>query len=118
MKRLVLITALVLPLAGATVPTIRAVAKETTDMMDMVMQAKTPADHEQLAAMYDREAADARSKAQMHKKMAEDIRKMGGPLVAKLHYDKHCDGLVTSFTKAAEEYEALAKAERSMTKTM
>ena len=117
-KRLFLIIALLVPLAGATMPTLRAAAKETMDMMEMVMQAKTPADHEKLAAMYNQEAADARSKAQMHKKMAEEIRKTGGALLAKLHYDQHCDGLVTSYTKAADEYEALAKAERSMTKTM
>jgi hypothetical protein len=117
-KRLLLITALLIPLAGATIPTLRAAAKETMDMMEMVMQAKTPADHEKLAAMYDQDAAEARSKAAMHKKMAEDIRKTGGALFAKLHYDQHCDGLVTSYTKAAEEYAALAKAERTMAKPM
>ena len=117
-KRLFLITAFLLPLAGTIMPTIRAAAKETMDMMEMVMQAKTPPDHEKLAAMYDEDAADARSKAEMHKKMAEDIRKMGGALFAKLHYDQHCDALVASFTKTAQEYDALAKAERAMTKPM
>jgi superoxide dismutase len=34
----------------------------------------------------------------------------------ELHYDQHCDGLVASFTKAAEEYTALAKTERDMAK--
>ena len=117
-KRLFVIAALLVPLVGAMVPTRRAAAKETMDMTEMVAQAKTPADHEKLAAMYDQEAADARSKAQMHKKMADEIRKTGGALFLKVHYDQHCDGLVASYTKAADEYEALAKAERSMTKTM
>ena len=54
-----------------------------TDMgMDMSAMnmggAKTPADHEKLAAEYDKEAADARAKAAMHKKMAEDIRAGNG----------------------------------------
>lgn len=97
-------------------PALHAVAKQKMDMMEMAMQAKTPADHEKLAAQYDQEAAEAREKAAMHKKMADDIRKMGGSLFAKVHYDQHCDGLVASYTKTAEGYDALAKAERDMAK--
>lgn len=112
-------TALLLALAASVAtPTLRALAKDSMDAMQMAIQAKTPADHEKLAAFYDSEAAGARAKAAMHKQMAEDIRagKYGSALLAKLHYDQHCDGLVTSFTKAAEEYAALAEAEREMAK--
>jgi len=118
LKRSFLVALLLVPLAAGLWPALRATAKESMNMMDMMMQAKTPADHEKLAAVYDQEAAEARAKAEMHKKMAADIRKMGGPLFAKLHYEQHCDGLVASFTKAAEEYAALAKAEREMSKEM
>ena len=52
----------------------------------------------------------------MHKKMAEDIRKMGGALFAKVHYDQHCDSLAAFYSKVAEEYAALAKGERDMAK--
>ena len=117
MTRILLTTTLVLALGVVTLSSpLRVSAKEHMDMMEMAMQAKTPADHEKLAAQYDREASDARAKAAMHKKMADDIRKMGGSLFAKVHYDEHCDGLANSFTKLAEQYVALAKAERDMAK--
>ena|SRR5712675_911970 len=115
-RLLVLSTLLVALTLGVFAPAMRAVAKEKMDMMEMAMQAKTPADHENLATQYDHEAAEAREKAAMHKKMAVDIRKMGGSLFAKVHYDEHCDGLAVSYTKAAEQYAALAQAERDMAK--
>ncbi len=62
--------------------------------------------------------AKARAAAETHRKMAEAYRKAGGAWVEKLHFDQHCDGLVKSYTTAAEEYEALAKGEREMAKGM
>ena len=105
---------------GLFAPAFRATAKEDMDMMQMMMQAKTPADHEKLAAQYDQEAAEARAKAAMHKKMAAEVRagKYGGAAIAKTHYDTHCDALVASFTTTAEEYAGLATAEREMAKQM
>jgi len=95
-NRLLISGALLAALAASVfAPAFRAVAKEHMDMMQMAMQAKTPADHEKLATRYDQEAAEARAKAEMHKKMAEDIRKTGGALFSKTHYDEHCDGLAT-----------------------
>lgn len=93
------------------VPTIRAFAKQHMVMSDMITMAKTPADHEKLAAHYEQEAKAARAKAEEHKKMAEAYRKAGGPLIEKLHIDQHCDSLVKSFTEMADEFDALAKAE-------
>jgi len=97
-------------------PTIRAFAKQHTSMPDMITEAKTPAEHEKLAAHYEREAKAARAKAEEHKKMADAYRKAGGPLIEKLHFDQHCDSLVKSFTAMADEFEALAKAEREAAK--
>ena len=116
-NRLLILGALLAALAASVfAPAFRAVAKDHMDMMQMAMQAKTPADHEKLATRYDQEAAEARGKSEMHKKMAEDIRKTGGALFSKTHYDEHCDGLATHYSKIAEEYAALAKAERDMSK--
>jgi hypothetical protein len=91
-------------------------AAEQMDMEKMVTGAKTAADHEQLAAEYDRQAAEAKAEADTHRKMAAAYRKAGGALISKLHFDQHCDALVRSYTAAAKEYEALAKAERQMAK--
>jgi len=84
----------------------------------MITAAKTPAEHEKLAAQYEREAKAARAKAQEHKLMAEAYRKAGGPLIEKLHFDQHCDALVKSYTSTADEFEALAKAEHEAAKEM
>ena len=120
-KQTALWAALVVALVvGLFAPAFRASAKEDMDLMQMMMQAKTPADHEKLAAQYDQEAAEARAKAATHKKMAEEVRdgKYGGSLLAKTHYDTHCDALVSSFTTTAGEYAGLAMAEREMAKQM
>jgi hypothetical protein len=117
MKRMGRSLAIVLALAaGLGVSVLRATAAQDTDVMHMAMRAKTPADHAKLAAEYDREAAAARAKAETHRNMAEEFRKAGGYLIDKLHYDEHCEALVKSFTAAAEEYTALAAAEREMAK--
>jgi len=97
-------------------PRIRAFAKEHMSMPDMITMAKTPAEHEKLAAHYEQEAKAARAKAEEHKKMADAYRKAGGPLIEKLHFDQHCDSLVKSFTQMADEFDALAKAEHEAAK--
>ena len=101
-----------------SLPAVRAFAKQHMAMPDMISSAKTSADHEKLAAHYEQEARAARAKADEHKKMADAYRKAGGPLIEKLHFDQHCDALVKSYTATADEFEALAKAEREAAKEM
>ena len=50
--------------------------------------------------------------------MAEAYRKGGGALIAKLHFDQHCDALAKSYAATADEFEALAKAEHEAAKEM
>ena len=107
---------LLLILAVMTLVPRHGIAK--MDMEQMVASAKTAADHENLAKQYEAEAAEARANAEMHQKMAEAYRKQGGAIVLKLHFDQHCDGLVRNFKSEADEYDALAKAEREMAKEM
>ena len=101
---------------GFNLPTIRAFAKHHMSMSDMITMAKTPADHEKLAAHYEQEAKAARAKAEEHKMMADAYRKGGGPLIEKLHFDQHCDALSKSYTSMADEFDALAKAEHEAAK--
>ena len=91
-------------------------ATEDTEMEQMISSAKTAADHEALATMYEKEAAEAKAKAAEHTKMAEAYKKQGGALIEKLHIDTHCIALAKSYEQAAKEYAALAKAEREMAK--
>ena len=111
-------TALVALLASFSLPTVSAFAKHQMGMPEMITAAKTPAEHEKLAAQYEREAKAARAKAEEHKRMADAYRKAGGPLIEKLHFDQHCDTLVKSYTATADEFEALAKAEHEAAKGM
>ena len=98
------------------VPTMRAIAKDHMSMPDMITSAKTSADHEKLAAHYEQEAKAARAKSQEHAKMAEAYRKEGGAFIEKLHFDQHCDFLAKSYASMADEFDALAKAEREAAK--
>jgi len=113
---LILGAALVALVASLSLPTASAFAKRQMGMPEMITAAKTPAEHEKLAAQYEREAKAARAKAEEHKKMADAYRKASGPLIEKLHFDQHCDALVKSYTSMADEFEALAKAEREAAK--
>ena len=116
--RLILGASLSVLLVCFSLSSIRAFAKQHMAMPDMITSAKTSADHEKLAAHYEQEAKAARAKAEEHKKMADAYRKAGGPLIEKLHFDQHCDALVKSYTATADEFEALAKAEREAAKEM
>ena len=100
-------------LTSFSLSTISAFAKHRMGMPDMITGAKTPADHEKLAAEYEQEAKVARAKAQEHKMMADAYRKAGGPLI-----EKHCDSLSKSYATMADEFDALAKAEHEAAKEM
>ena len=116
--KLILGELLLVLLVCFSLSSIRAFAKQHMAMPDMITSAKTSADHEKLAAHYEQEAKAARAKAEEHKKMADAYRKAGGPLIEKLHFDQHCDTLVKSYTATADEFEALAKAEREAARGM
>ena len=86
------------------------------DMEKMISSAKTRADHEALAADFEKEATEAKAKAAEHRKTAESYKQLGGSAVGKLHLDEHCERLAKSYERAAMEYEMLAKAHRQMAK--
>jgi hypothetical protein len=93
-------------------PTQRAMAVDDSDIDAKIAAAKTPADHEAIAAYYDGKAKDARDKAAEHTKMAKEYRSVGH--LAKGRFPEHCEGLARIYTSAAKEYEAMAKAHRDM----
>ena len=100
-------------------PTSVAVAEEK-NLEEMVQNAKTPADHEAIAKLYDDEAARARSKAEEHRKMGGRYThyESGTPTTQGVHFDmpKHCENLTKSDEQAAKEAEAMAAAHRAMAK--
>jgi len=97
------------------VPTSRAVAAEEMSIEKMIATAKTASDHEAIANYYKQQAAEARSKADMHKKMAEQYSMSGiGNQATKTHFHQHCETLVRSYQTQANEFDALAKAHQDM----
>lgn len=85
---------------------------------DIIEQLKAPKpDHEAIASYYEKEAADAKAKAVLHRNMAQTYstgtsigKGLGGPL------SKHCMDLVKDFDSAATQYTDMAKAHRDMAK--
>ena len=97
------------------VPTLRAVAAEEMSIDKMIATAKTASDHEAIANYYKQQAAEARSKADMHKKMAEQYSMSGiGNQATKTHFHQHCEALVRSYQTQANEFDALAKTHQDM----
>jgi hypothetical protein len=91
-------------------------AGEEADLDQMISSAKTAADHEAIAAEYERQAAAAKAEAAKHVQMGAAYKKLGGALIEKQHIDTHCDTLVKFYKKIAKENEALANAHKAMAK--
>ena len=114
-RTLALSVAALTALVAFSVPTFRAVGADETSIEKMIATAKTASDHEAIANYYKQQAADARSKADMHKKMAEQYSMSGiGNQATKTHFHQHCEALVRSYQTEANEYDALATAHQDM----
>ncbi len=111
-RKSMLIAAGLFLLAAAIVPTIRAVAQQAVvtddNLNQMIAHAKTPADHEAIAAYYDTEAAENEKKARFH---TTNIN-----MYSKLSFLPHCKALVKAYQDAADQDKALAAAHRAMAK--
>jgi len=99
-----------------SLPAFTAGAAYAADIEEMIASAKTPADHEAIAAYFDKQAADAKAKAEEHRKMGESYKKGGGALAEKTHFHEHCEALVKIYNQAAKDYAAMAAAHRDMAK--
>jgi hypothetical protein len=119
MKRVTMLLAagLVL-LAAASLPTIRAGAQQavvTDDNLDqMIASAKTPAEHDAIAAFYEQQAADAKKKADLHRRTAETYRSLKIP--KPVYMAEMCDGIAAMWDKIAADNSRLAKAHQDMAK--
>jgi hypothetical protein len=88
-------------------------AQEGKSIEQMVTDAKTPADHEALAAYYEKEAQEAHQKHAEHLQLKAAYAKMPH-LASKTGLPSHCDSIAKNYDQTAKEYEALAKAHRQM----
>lgn len=77
-----------------------------------IAAARTPADHEAIAAKYDAEAKAADVMAANHESMAKAYKAAGAKGTRSMA--AHCNRLVTQYREAAKEYRALAAEHRAM----
>lgn len=112
MRRVAVLLGGVLLVLGMTLATIRAGAQPevvTNDNLNqMIAGAKTPADHEAIAAYYDHEAANNQKMAELHRASENIYTKTTNVL--------HCKALIESYEEAAREDRALAGWHREMAK--
>ena len=90
-------------------------AQEEKNLERIISNAKTAADHEAIAAYYEKEAQALHAKHAEHQKMSEWYKK--NPTVNKSGFSTHCDIIAANDNKTAKEYEALAKLHRDMAKS-
>lgn len=106
-------------LAGG--PTV-ATAADAANIEELVANAKTAADHEAIAKLYEDEAATARKKADEHRKMGARYThfEAGNPKAQLAHFNmpKHCASIVKNYEAAAKDAEAMAAGHREMAKTV
>jgi hypothetical protein len=119
MRRVTIFLALILVLfAAGTLPTIRAGAQQavvTDDNLDqMIASAKTPAEHDAIAAFYEQQATDAKKKAELHRNTAETYRKL--KISKPVGMAEMCDGIAAMWAKIAADNSRLAEAHREMAK--
>jgi hypothetical protein len=83
---------------------------------EQIAAAKTPADHEAIAASYDQEAARLEEKAKEHEAMAKSYRSAStgkkGSYAAAM--SAHCLNLSKKYREAAEASRAMAAEHRGM----
>src|SRR4030095_5761820 len=92
--------ALVVVAAALCLPAGRTSAQPAKTMDAMITGAKTAAEHEALAAQYDKDAADAKAKPTEHKKMGAAYKGQpavtGGKAAGVSAMPEHCERLAKS----------------------
>ena len=91
-------------------------AAESESLEQQVARTKSPEQQLALAARFDQEAATAKSRADLHRKMAENLKKSAVGAFVKWKLDEHCASLAKAYDEAAASYAAMAEAYRQMAK--
>lgn len=110
-------------LAMASQAPFASVARAESTIEERVSAAKTAADHEAIAAEYDKLAQEAKAKSVMHKDLSATYSKAGvsngkGGQASFHAMHNHCDALGKTYATLAQEYEQLAKDHLAMAKKL
>lgn len=88
-------------------------AGEWDDIQRKIREAKTPADHQAIAAFYEKEAQEAHQRHTKHLAMRDAYAKIP-VLREKGKADAHCETIAKKYQEMAKEYEALAAIHKNM----
>ncbi len=103
----------ILSLGGYAANTDQVASKPSEERTQAILEAKSKAAHDALAAQYEKEAKEDQSKAQEHREMAKAYAKVGF-LAEKHGLVRHCNNLAQRYEDAAKENLALAKTHREL----
>ena len=113
-SRRALLSATALALAAAALPAAAADVVSHDQLMHMIQTAKTPADHEKIAAIYEQQARADQAAAENHRRMERLYKGIdptqGGRGSGQMAV--HCKSIADDYSRAAEEHSALAKLHR------
>ena len=87
-------------------------AQEGKGIMQMIAEAKTPADHEAIATWYEVESKAAHQKQAQHEQMKASYQSRYP--IKRAAMVPHCESLIKKYGEMAEEYTALAKLHKDM----
>ena len=113
-SRWIMWSAAALVLGAAALNTARAAEVSHDQLMHMIQSAKTKADHEQIASIYEQQASADRAAAENHRRM-ESLYRGIDPTAGGRGYGQmgvHCKNIAEGYARAAEEHDALAKLHR------
>jgi hypothetical protein len=121
MKRISVLTiaALVVALLTAVAQTGSGQRLPKKELHALLMSAKTPQEHQKLAAHYRAEAERLNSEAKEHEEMAEMYRKNPGGPAAKHPYatgEQHCRDIAKRYRESAAKMQALTTLHEDMAK--
>jgi hypothetical protein len=89
------------------------------DVSTMIARARTAADHEAIAAEYDRQAAEARKEAELHRRMAKSYATGASTgRVGLTPLPQHCAAIARRYERIAEEDVTLAATHREIAKAI
>ena len=89
-----------------------APAAEEKSPEQMIAEAKTPADHEAIAAFYKEEAQAARQKQTRHERMK--LLYLDRCPMKMVTMRSHCESIAQKYTGMAEDYETLVQLHKEM----
>jgi hypothetical protein len=107
-------------LTAFALPTFPACAAGDDDVLTKVQSAKTAADHEAIAKIYDAKAAEAAKEAADHRRMGDAYKGLTGSASGKSYatsaMPQHCAAIAKAYDSEAENFKAMARAHRDLAK--